>query len=111
MRKKITVLSVIGGLISILVLYGILFKTYDYFVCTYATRVALAQVDKKTDDTKKDLEIYTLVSYIRELQKQIWDLQDRLEKKPSDTTAKQTLRKYIAEKDDVQKQIDDMKKK
>jgi hypothetical protein len=109
--RKIKIFSIVGGIISILVLYGIFFKVYDYFTCTFATQAALAQMDKKVDEDKKDLAIYKLKVYLRELQQQIWLLQDRLEKKPSDTIAKQTLRKYLADQAETQKQIEEIQKK
>jgi hypothetical protein len=109
--RKIKVMGVIGGLVSILVLFGILFKAYDYFECRYALNSALAQTEKKVEQTQKDLAIHKLENYLMSLQQKIWSLEDRLEKKPNDVTAKKELREYKVLKVATEKQIDEIQRK
>jgi len=115
--KKIKVMGVVGGLVAILILFGMLFKAHEYQDNRYASQTVLAQtqntiaqIDKKVEEDKKDLAIHKLQVYLKELQQHIWNLEDRLDKKPSDTTAKKELREYKDLKVKTEDQIKDMKK-
>ena len=109
--KRVRVIGVIGGLTAILVLFGMFFKAFDYFEKRYASCIALAQTDKKVEQTQKDLATYKLENFLRSLQQKIWSLEDRLDRKPSDTTAKKELREYKEQKVATERQLEEIKRK
>jgi hypothetical protein len=109
--KKIKFMGIVGGIIGVFTLFGILWRGYQYLEVRYALNTALAQTNKNIEQTQKDLAIHKLENYLRDLQQKIWNLEDRLEKKPNDVTAKKELREYRELKVATEKQIEEVRRK
>jgi hypothetical protein len=82
----------VAPLVTLLTLIGLVFGGYLFFESRYVKAEDLHKLETKFAqlDCRLDLKIRNDV--IDQTQKRVWDLQDRLEKNPNDTTVKGDLR-------------------
>ncbi len=95
--------ELIGLITGLLVLFGIMFGTYQYFENRYALAEEVKKIEKRID--------YKILSdQLQMIQERIWKIEDRFRKKQMEETTKEELRLLELKKQEAQKKLDVLEK-
>jgi predicted mannosyl-3-phosphoglycerate phosphatase (HAD superfamily) len=93
----------IGLITGILILFGIMFGTYQYFENRYALAEEVKKIEKRID--------YKILSdQLQMIQERIWKIEDRFQKKKMEETTKEEMRALEMKKQETQKKLDVLEK-
>jgi hypothetical protein len=103
-RRGMTTKDLIATITGVLILFGILFGSYQYFEKRYALAEEVKKIEKRID--------YKILSdQLQMIQERIWKIQDRAQqKKTVDETTKEELRSLEIKKQETQKKLDSLEK-
>ena len=95
--------ELIGLITGLLILFGIMFGTYQYFENRYALAEEVKKIEKRID--------YKILSdQLQTTQERIWKIEDRFQKKQMEETTKEELRTLEMKKQETQKKLDTLEK-
>jgi cytochrome c biogenesis protein ResB len=101
-------MKLIGGIIGILTLFGILFGVHEWQENRYAHNTALAQAEKKIDETKKTVDYHIINQQREALEYRVERQQEKYQKKPTPDGKEllDDLKKRLAEKEKELKRLE-----
>lgn len=108
MKKKIT--EGITVIISIASVISIIFGVYFYNEARYASAKDLKEAKEYSQKIEKRLDQKILNDNVNEIQKRIWLLEDKYEKKQMPDTVKEEYRELKEKKEQLKEELKNLKK-
>lgn len=95
--------ELIGLITGLLILFGVMFGTYQFFEKRYALAEEMKKIEKRID--------YKILSdQLQTTQERIWKIDDRFQGKPMDETTKEEMRALEIKKQETQKKLDTLER-
>lgn len=105
----------IAVIIGILTIIGIVFGIHRYMENRYAlaqeVKQEIKKVDQKVEKTDQRLDYKILSDQSNEIQKRIWIIEDRYQKKPMEETVKEELNTLKKNSEELKLKINNIEKK
>ncbi len=93
----------VAPLVTVATFVALLFGGFFWIDGQYARAQQFRQLEQR-------FEAKVTSDFLQQTQARIWQLEDRVQQRPNDVTAKEELRRLVEEKKRLEKKLDDLEK-